>query len=688
MNPVMPPVLAGTTLGAIVERMKRLLRDRAFLSTVALVVVAFAAAFLSMLAVSHLEVVKSLDNSVQDEEVAAYAPAQRQDRDIVVITIDETTVQKFPYRSPVDRAFLASVLSSLASRHPRAIGLDVFFDQPTEPAKDELLRRTLASLRVPLVVAYPAAPLPSDFTPEQLAYLDTFVPWRLRADVRLPEDQYGTVRTIFPGVPDQQGRYVNGFARALASTAGVHTPAKEYPIVWRGKPPDDGHGNPAQERPFPEYSAQLASLPLPGGLPEKWIAGKIVLIGAKLSLREDRHRTPFAAVMPGGGGMLPGIVIQAHALAQLLEGRRSPNVDWRTDLLIAFACAMIGGILGLLHSHILTRVFAALIGLLAFWFGGVALFHFSGTMIGLLTPSLAFVGCFSVMDSLSGRDARLQRQFIQGAFSRYVSPKVVEELIRDPAKMALKGERREMSYLFTDIENFTTLSEGLDSQELALLLNAYFDGATQIVLRHGGMVDKFIGDSVFAIFNAPVDIPDHAACAVRCALEIDDFSESFRRQQSERKIAVGLTRIGVHTGSAVIGNFGSSARFNYTAQGDAVNIASRLEALNKHLGTRICVSGETRDACSNIAFRPMGSVVLKGKTTPVEVFEPLHDGVEADDYFERYRAAYAELRHGAPDAISLFEKLNAENPDDACVCLHLNRLRRGESGVLVVMGEK
>ena len=677
---------AEAASGAIVERLKHLLRDREFLSTVVLVVVAFAIALLSTVAVSRVSFLRDLDYFAQDEEVSSYAPAEPQDRDIVVITIDEETVQQFPYRSPVDRAFLAKVLSSLAADHPRAIGLDVLFDQPTVPAKDELLHRTLVGLPVPLVVAYPASPPPFYFTPEQLDWLDKFVPLRLRADVSLPEDQFGTVRTIFPGVRDRQGRYIYGFARTLAAKVGVKAPATEIPIVWHGTPASDGHGNPIQLHPFPEYSARIAALP--GGLPEQWISGKIVLIGTQLTLREDRHRTPYAAVLPGGEGMLPGIVIHAHALAQLLKGKHSPKVDWRTDMLIAFACAVLGGILGVLHIHILTRVVIGLAGLALFVVGGVELFQHTGTMIGLLTPSLAFAACFSVMDSLAGRDARLQRQFIQGAFSRYVSPKVVEELIRDPAKMALKGERREMSYLFTDIENFTTLSEGLDSQELALFLNAYFDGATQIVLRHGGMVDKFIGDSVFAIFNAPVDIADHAACAVRCALEIDDFSQSFRRQQSEKKITVGVTRIGVHTGSAVIGNFGSSARFNYTAQGDAVNIASRLEALNKHFGTRLCVSGDTRDACSNIAFRPMGSVVLKGKTTPVEVFEPLHDAVAADEYIERYRAAYAELQRGAPDAISLLEKLNAEKPDDACVRLHLTRLRRGESGVLVVMGEK
>ncbi len=166
----------------------------------------------------------------------------------------------------------------------------------------------------------------------------------------------------------------------------------------------------------------------------------------------------------------------------------------------------------------------------------------------------------------------------------------------------------------------------MDSKELAQLLNGYFEGVTSVVLRHGGMVDKFIGDAVFAIFNAPVDLPDHASHAVRCAMEIDDFCEDFRKKQNAAGIDLGITRVGVHTGVAVIGNFGSTSRFNYTAQGDAVNTAARLEGLNKKLGTRVCVSGDTKSRCPDMAFRPIASVVLKGKGKAVEVWQPLTRG--------------------------------------------------------------
>jgi adenylate cyclase len=245
-----------------------------------------------------------------------------------------------------------------------------------------------------------------------------------------------------------------------------------------------------------------------------------------------------------------------------------------------------------------------------------------------------------------------------------------------------------MTYIFTDIADFTTMSEGLESKELARVLNAYLDAVTNVVLRHEGMVDKFIGDAVFAIFNAPMDLADHPERAVRCALEIDTVAQAFSQEQKAAGIGFGHTRIGIHTGPAVIGNFGSSTRFNYTAQGDAVNVASRLEALNKHFGTRLCVSGATRELCKQTAFRPIASVVLKGKTVPVEVWEPLHDGAKSEEFLTRYGDAFDKLEREPEAALPLFETLAGETPDDPCVKLHVERLRRGTHGSGVVMVEK
>ena len=262
-------------------------------------------------------------------------------------------------------------------------------------------------------------------------------------------------------------------------------------------------------------------------------------------------------------------------------------------------------------------------------------------------------------------------------------------MVADPSRMSLAGERREMTFLFSDIADFTTMSEKIEAGELARLLNGYLDGMTGIVLKHGGMVDKFIGDAVFAIFNAPIDLPDHASKAVRCMLEMDDFCEAYRRQQKEAHgIGLGFTRIGVHTGVAVIGNFGSHARFTYTASGDAVNTAARMEGINKYLGTRLCVSGVTRALCTGIAFRPVASAVLKGKTEALPLWEPLHDGALSPAFLEAYGIAYDRLAQGRPEAVDMFDDLLKAQPEDPCVNLHIGRMRKGDPGIDMVMTEK
>jgi class 3 adenylate cyclase len=663
---------------SFLKRLLKLAGDRRYLSTYVLAIVAIAGAALAVLAVAHFFVLTNADRVIQDWEISTVAPSEPQDPNIVVVAIDEQTLAQLKYRSPVDRAFLANLLTKLISDKPRAIGIDLLFDQPTEPEKDAALEKVLTTSKVPLVIAYTDSS--AQVTPTQRAYVDSYVPLSLRGDVHLPEDEFGTTRWIYPGGVDHTGQFVPGFVPAIAQKIGIPAPKTQIALVWHGRPSLAIQSSDADVKAFKEYPAFMASL-----LPASWFAGKVILIGSDESL-VDRHRSPYAAIYSDLRGTVPGIMIHANALSQVIDGRVPPYASWGLNFIVALFCALVGGWLGVLSFHLAPRLVAGFFFLVLLWLGGAASFHYGGPMVGLLAPSIAFIIGFSVLDSLSGRDARQQRQFIQGAFSRYVSPKVVEQLIDDPERMSLAGDRREMTYLFTDIANFTTLSEGMESHQLGHVLNAYLDGVTQIVLRYEGMVDKFIGDSVFAIFNAPVDLADHAAKAVHCALDIDDFCNAFSVEQKAKGIDFGITRIGVHTGIAVVGNFGSSARFNYTAQGDAVNTASRLEGLNKHFGTHISVSGATRDGCDGIVFRPLASVVLKGKTVPIEVWEPLHEDAPAQGYLQRYKDAFDALER--PEALAMFEALRKEAPDDPCVAMYVERLRNGEFGADVLMKEK
>jgi adenylate cyclase len=637
-------------------------------------IVAALAAVLAFAAVSNLTFLDNANQYIADGETGAFAPAEQQDPDIVIVAITEDTLAQFPYRAPVDRQFLSELLTGLAEKGPRAIGIDLLFDQPTEPAKDEALTRALAAMKMPVFIAYTEAD--SIVSPEQQAYLDKFVPPQNRALATLAEDQFDVVRWVYPGNTTRDGRYVMGLSRSLANAAGAKTPDEQVPIVWHGHPN-------AKDPAFREFPAHAVKV-----LPADWFKNKIVLIGSDITL-VDRHRTPFMTVFAGGEGILPGVTIQAHALAQLLHGRISPAASWQMELFVAFVLGALGAGLGMAHLPISLRVGAGLVLTLIFWGGGVALFYACGPQLGLVTPSLSLALSFFAMEALSGSEARAQREFIKGVFSHHVAPEVVNRIINDPAKMmSLEGERRTMTFLFTDIADFTTMSETIESKELARVLNAYLEGMTDIVQKHGGMVDKFIGDSVFAIFNAPIDLVDHAGAAVRCGLEMDRFSFGFSQEQIARGVALGRTRVGIHTGTAVVGNFGSRARHNYTASGDAVNTASRLEGLNKHFGTRMGVSGATRSLCTDIPFRPTASVVLKGKTTAIEVWEPLQDDSSRDGYIARYCAAYELLKAGSTEAKPAFEALLREAPNDPSVGFHLGRIRQGVRSVAVVMTEK
>ena len=270
------------------------------------------------------------------------------------------------------------------------------------------------------------------------------------------------------------------------------------------------------------------------------------------------------------------------------------------------------------------------------------------------------------------------------ALARYFSPRLAEQLATDPRFMALGGERRIGTFLFTDLANFTPLVESGDPTRVVQLLNTYLDGVTQSVFAHEGTVVKILGDAVYAMFGAPVEQHDHAARAVACAHAIDAFARDFEARQTAEGIALGATRIGINTGSAIIGNFGGELFFDYTAHGDAINIAARLENVNKQLGTRICVSATTVAETPEFCGRPVGELVLKGKETPLMAFEPLSVDVFTAPQTAAYAAAYERLAScDAVGARQAFASLIGRYGDDPLALFHLQRLLAGVASIRI-----
>jgi adenylate cyclase len=286
------------------------------------------------------------------------------------------------------------------------------------------------------------------------------------------------------------------------------------------------------------------------------------------------------------------------------------------------------------------------------------------------------------------RDARQRQAAAERAhasLSRYFSPNLARRLASDADAVDLAGQRREIATLFTDIAGFTTLVETLEPNVLGPLLNDYLMGMTNIVFAHDGTVTKIVGDALHVLFGAPSEQPDHAAQAVGCTLALDQFAQSFRERCHQKGIALGVTRIGVHAGPAIVGNFGGSRFFDYTAYGDTINVAARLEAANKQLGTRICVSAALADKVKDFHGRPVGDLMLRGRTEVMRALEPLQVEQYEDPATKSYMDAFAKLEASNPGAIAAFASYVGKQPQDQLASFHLKRLLNGSTGTRIAM---
>src|ERR1700744_3268906 len=275
------------------------------------------------------------------------------------------------------------------------------------------------------------------------------------------------------------------------------------------------------------------------------------------------------------------------------------------------------------------------------------------------------------------RDARRRQLQAAGAHAslwRYFSPQIASRLAAISESKGMEVCWREVATIFTDIAGFTTLVETATPEVLGALLNEYVGGMTDVVFAHEGTVAKIIGDAIQILFNAPGDQPDYAARAVACAHELDVWAEGFRERWKAKGVNFGATRIGVHAGPALVGNFGGSRFFDYTAYGDTINTAARLEAANKHLGTRICVSAAIANGLEHFQGRPVGDLVLRGRSEPLRAYEPLRPERFGGAATTQYSEAFAKLEAGDAAAMPAFAALVGLHADDGLAGFHLRRL--------------
>jgi adenylate cyclase len=422
--------------------------------------------------------------------------------------------------------------------------------------------------------------------------------------------------------------------------------------------------------PYPMYSYAEV---LDGKVPLSTFKNKMVFVGVTAAGLFDLKAIPFISKHPG-------VMIHANILDNLIA---------RNYLRESGAASLCWGLLalGLALGLILPRLSPWLklffsVGAAAVWLVvSYVMFAHHNRVWPVVTPLLAVAGCY--VGALFYRlliEEREKRK-IKGSFKQYLSPKIIDVLTRDPSKLKLGGEEREVSIFFLDIAGFTTMSEALSPTQLVEVMNQCLTEFSGIILKHDGLINKYIGDCIMAFWNAPADQPNHAAQACFAALECVQALPELNRRFKERGLPAIDCRVGVNTGVAVVGNMGSSERFDYTVMGDAVNLASRLEGANKQYHTRIMISDTTFEKVRDvIEARDLDLIRVKGKKEPRKVFEVIakKNGMpeEVAEGRKRYHNALSLYRQRRfSECIDAFETVFEVTPSDYVARVYLERAR-------------
>ena len=681
----------------------------------------------------------TLDLRQQTTPESFQAGMGERESEVVMVLFDDLTFEETPWISPFPRAHLAELVDAVSMAGARTIGIDVYLDQLFPALNqidggDDLLRDAIGRAGNVILVTpmqstdsgYVSAPPHPSFadvafdvgTAELPASYETFrdATLAVRSGQSLEPSfalaMYAHARGIdvdsllatsqaagrvdLPGLPRSVGRVPTAWADG--PTSGEN-PIIPFRIRYAGPP----SGTLAEDPPG-TYQATGSSIASTMALitPEIF-QDKIVLLGTGFH-SEDRFRTPFYGFRAATGDdgsraqryeWMYGVEIHSNALQNIIDGTYVRALGAiPTLLMLLVLAALTAGVVFLRGAGwgAVTTV-GAIAGAWAFAFWAWAgVFYLPGVVsprlasvgtwvpIGtpILSATLGYVGSVAYTAIIEGREKR----FIKGAFGKYLSPDVVAEISEDPSALTLGGEKRPLSLLFSDLSGFTTLSEDMDAQELIALLNEYLNDMTQVVFDEHGYLDKYIGDAIMAFWNAPKDVTDHPDRAMRTAIlmqrRMDALNERWAARDPDHEPL--KVRIGVHTGEVVVGNVGGEERFDYSAIGDAVNLAARLEPANKTYDTLNMVSETTLSAGrDDYRVRELDYIAVVGKDEPIKVFELLEfigerlsDEKEAAlEHFETGMTAYK--KHDWAGAKKHFEAGLAACPDDGPSTLYAKR---------------
>ena len=617
-------------------------------------------------------------------DLRAYYAADlvEQDQRIVLVVYTDQTLIAARKRSPLDRGLLARTLRNLDSMGAKAIGIDILFDQPQD--EDPELIDALRGMQTPVAVAYAnVATNQDDVVYEQQQYLEEFQAQlegtKARpASIRL-DNTFGATRKwpdIVRGLPPLLGRAMLDDAGEKAAQFERYEGALDY---RRPKFVDAPL--------FAALQIDLFADPDPDVLPflAEQIAGKYVLIGGDI-VDYDRVETTFTSI---NGEVPAGIAVHAETIAQMLDDRHltpiSPWTLWAMAVLVVLTATLTA----LLEWP--ARRVAPLVMVLFAGFVGIPVLLQLRNVDTYGLPAVGWlvgwVIAFTAVTAAARASGAVQRKFAASALGKYIPRDIAKAIIDRPELLSLGGEKRAIFVLFSDLEGFTKMSHAIAPEMVAKLLNRYLDLLSQVVLDHGGVIDKFVGDAVVAFWGAPISRPDDGERAARAGFAIWQAGEAFRREVAAMDPAlppIGKTRVGLHYGEAVIGNFGGATRIQYTALGDSMNTAARLEAANKALGSAVMASREFAEGSGLDWWRPMGRVQLRGRARPVDLFEPAPD-FPADDR-QQLAEATALAATDRAGAQRLAQAVAARHPTDSALGNLAQRMQDMDEGGTYVLG--
>ncbi|QUM72072.1 adenylate/guanylate cyclase domain-containing protein [Sphingopyxis granuli] len=635
----------------------------------------------------QIPLINDAERALYDARATLMAPKVAQDKRIVLITYNDETLFNTGIRSPLDRTLLAGALANIDQMGAKAIGIDIAFDSPRPD--DPLLKSQLRAMRTPTWLAYAEqASNPNTIFYEQQRFLQAFI-----ADVATATTKPTSVlfRTDGDGVirtwPDRPKTLPPLMANALAPVDAAHA---DFQGNIRFLTP--ARATAGQEEPvFANLPIDTFAMPMDADLRaslSELVRGRYVLIGGDI-IDNDQFNTPmsrFTDPLTGLHETMIGLEVHAHMLAQQLDGAWTTPIPGALLWALALLVVLAGGLTSLIDVRARWVALAFLVQMaffvvVPFWLQGRGV---DTTTLPAFGWALGWLFGYAAVGTAARTIGSRQRAFAQSALGKYLPADVAAQIMRDPDQLSLHGERRTIYCVFTDLEGFTKLSHATTPETVARLLNEYLDRLSDIVLDHGGTIDKFVGDAVVAFWGAPISRPDDGEKAAAAALAMYRAGEQFRVDMAEGVPPLGMTRVGLHVGDAIVGNFGGEGRIQYTALGDSMNTASRLESANKSLKTGVLISAEAAERSGRHDLVPMGRVTLRGRARPVDVFTPRPDLNAA----QRGRIAALVAAHAAGDRkayVTGATALAGEFGQDAAIQFLIERLNDTEKGESYVL---